>query len=181
MKNSYGFVLIQPQLGENIGASARSLKNFGFNNLIITNPKCSWPNIKAKATSVGAFDIIDKTKVFKNTNSAIKNFDLIDSKNKKKYLILGDMLELGKHSKKLHIDLSDMINSSGINNVSVYGNDIKETYKKINYKKKGLILREKSQIIDLIKNNLTNNDYLMIKGSNSTGLNKITSYLKGIK
>ena len=36
MKNNYGFVLIQPQLGENIGASARSLKNFGFNNLIIT-------------------------------------------------------------------------------------------------------------------------------------------------
>ena len=35
MKNNYGFVLIQPQLGENIGASARSLKNFGFNNLII--------------------------------------------------------------------------------------------------------------------------------------------------
>ena len=29
MKNNYGFVLIQPQLGENIGASARSLKNFG--------------------------------------------------------------------------------------------------------------------------------------------------------
>ena len=35
MKNNYGFVLIQPQLGENIGASARSLKNFGFNNLIL--------------------------------------------------------------------------------------------------------------------------------------------------
>ena len=39
MKNKYGFILIKPQLGENIGASARSLKNFGFKNLIITNPK----------------------------------------------------------------------------------------------------------------------------------------------
>ena len=77
MKNNYGFVLIQPQLGENIGASARSLKNFGFSNLIITNPKCGWPNIKAKATSVGAFDILNKTKVFNNTETAIKNFDLI--------------------------------------------------------------------------------------------------------
>ena len=37
MKNNYGFVLVQPQLGENIGASARSLKNFGFNNLIRLN------------------------------------------------------------------------------------------------------------------------------------------------
>ena len=79
MKNNYGFVLIEPQIGENIGASARSLKNFGFNDLTITNPKCGWPNIKAKATSVGAFDIINKTKVFKNINSAIKNFDLIFS------------------------------------------------------------------------------------------------------
>tara|TARA_B100000575_G_C22857735_1_gene501416 strand:+ start:200 stop:547 length:348 start_codon:yes stop_codon:yes gene_type:complete len=79
MKNNYGFVLIQPQLGENIGASARSLKNFGFKNLFITNPKCGWPNIKAKATSVGAIDIINRAKVFKNTDSAIKNFDLIFS------------------------------------------------------------------------------------------------------
>ena len=35
-----------------------------------------------------------------------------------------------------------------------------------------------SQIIDLIKNNINNNDYLMIKGSNSTGLNKLTSDIK---
>ena len=79
MKNNYGFVLIQPQLGENIGASARSLKNFGFNNLVITNPRDGWPNIKAKATSVEAIDIIKKTKVFNNTESAIKKFDIIFS------------------------------------------------------------------------------------------------------
>ena len=79
MKNKYGFILVKPQLGENIGASARSLKNFGFNNLIITSPKLGWPNIKAKATSVGALDIINKTKVFDKTVSAIKNFDIIFS------------------------------------------------------------------------------------------------------
>ncbi len=79
MKNKYGFILIKPQLGENIGASARSLKNFGFKNLIITNPKHGWPNIKAKATSVGAFDILNKTRVFDSTNSAIQNFDIIFS------------------------------------------------------------------------------------------------------
>ena len=77
MIKSVGFLLVNPQLPENIGFCARALKNFGFNNLIITNPKCGWPNIKAKATSVGAYDIIARTKVFKNTDSAIKNFDLI--------------------------------------------------------------------------------------------------------
>ena len=33
MKNKFGFILVKPQIGENIGASARSLKNFGFSNL----------------------------------------------------------------------------------------------------------------------------------------------------
>ena len=41
MSNKIGFILIKPQLGENIGASARALKNFGFNNLIISNPRDS--------------------------------------------------------------------------------------------------------------------------------------------
>ena len=125
MKNSYGFVLIQPQLGENIGASARSLKNFGFNNLIITNPKCSWPNIKAKATSVGAFDIIDKTKVFKNTNSAIKNFDLIFSFSarkrdiNKKHINIYNFLEIIKKQKKKKIGLMFGPEASGLSNLDL--------------------------------------------------------------
>jgi len=41
-----------------------------------------------------------------------------------------------------------------------------------------LILKKTKQIIKLIKNDINNNDYLMIKGSNSTGLNKFTSNLK---
>ena len=110
--------------------------------------------------------------------SAINNFNLINIKNNKKHLILGDMLELGKHSKKLHSELSDIINSSSIDNVYVFGKNIKETYKNIHRKKKGLILKEISQIIDLIKNNINNNDYIMIKGSNSTGLQKLANALK---
>ena len=111
-------------------------------------------------------------------SSAIKNFDLLKVKNNKKHLILGDMLELGKHSKKLHRELSKIINSSSIENVNVFGKRVRETFKNINIRKRGLILRETSQIIDLIKNNINNNDYLMIKGSNSTGLHKFTSDLK---
>ena len=88
------------------------------------------------------------------------------------------MLELGKHSKKLHKAISKSINGTSINNVNVVGKHIKETYKNLNNSKKGLILKKNSQIIDLIKNNINNNDYLMIKGSNSTGLNKITNDIK---
>ena len=113
-----------------------------------------------------------------SVHSAIKNFDLIKKGLGKKNIILGDMLELGKHSKKLHEKLATVINSSKIDNVYVYGNNIKHTFKKIIQKKKGLILRDKNEIISLIKNNINNNDYLMIKGSNSTGLHNLASSLK---
>ena len=111
-------------------------------------------------------------------NSAIKNFDALKIKNSKKHLILGDMLELGKHSKKLHSGISEIINKTSIDYVNVIGKNIAETYKNINKNKKGIILKKNSQIIHLIKNDINNNDYLMIKGSNSTGLNKLTNALK---
>ena len=109
--------------------------------------------------------------------SAVENFNLINTSNNK-YVILGDMLELGKHSKSLHRKITPIINSTSINKVHILGNHISETYKNINPSKKGFILKETSQIIDLIKNELNNNDYLMIKGSNSTGLNKFVKQLK---
>ena len=79
MKNKFGFILVKPQLGENIGACARSMKNFGFKKLNIVSPKFVFPNHKAKTTSVGAYDIIRTTKVFDNTYDAISEFDIIIS------------------------------------------------------------------------------------------------------
>ena len=110
--------------------------------------------------------------------SALKNFDMMRVNKSKKHLVLGDMLALGKHSKKLHIAFSKNINNTSINNVNVIGKYMKDVYKNINKSKKGLILKNNSQIIDLIKRTVNNNDYLMIKGSNSTGLNAITNDIK---
>ncbi len=125
MKNKFGFILIKPQLGENIGASARSLKNFGFKNLIITNPKYDWPNIKAKATSVGAFDILNKTKVFNNTISAIKNFDIIFSFSarrrdiNKKHINMNTFLNITKKIEKKKIGLMFGPEASGLSNLDL--------------------------------------------------------------
>ena len=110
--------------------------------------------------------------------TSIENYDKIVSKISKKYLILGDMLELGKHSLKQHKLISKIVNKTTINQVYVIGKYIKETFKGLKLNKKGKILNNKFDIIDLINKNLKNNDYLMIKGSNSTGLHKITSSLK---
>ena len=58
---------------------------------------------------------------------------------------------------------------------------MEKIFKKLNNNKKGYILNNISQINDLIINNMNNNDYLMIKGSNATGLNKYVNQLKGLK
>ena len=70
-------VLIKPQIGENIGATARAMKNFGLNKLVIVNPKEKWPNTKAVYTSVKAVDIIHKVKVFKSTSEALQKSDIV--------------------------------------------------------------------------------------------------------
>ena len=79
MKNKFGFILVKPQLGENIGACARSMKNFGFSNLKIVSPKFIFPNHKTKVTAVGAYDIINKAKVFTTTDNAVGEFDIVIS------------------------------------------------------------------------------------------------------
>ena len=75
--NNITFLLHKPQLSENIGACARGMKNFNFNKLSIINPKPTYPNDKILATSVGAKDIIKKSKTFNSLESAIKNIDCL--------------------------------------------------------------------------------------------------------
>ena len=110
--------------------------------------------------------------------SAIKNFDDLKIDNSKKKLILSDMLELGNYSKKLHLEIGKEINKTSLKNINVVGKHILYTYKNLDKQRRGAILKDKSKIIDLIKNDLNNNDYLMIKGSNSTGLNNLVNKLK---
>ena len=110
--------------------------------------------------------------------TAIENYDILETKNSKKYLILGDMLELGNHSVRQHKLISEILNKTRINQVYVTGKFIKETFKGLKMNKKAKILDNKVDIIDLINKDLNNNDYLMIKGSNSTGLHKISTDLK---
>ena len=71
------FILHKPQLSENIGACARGIKNFNFQKLTIVNPKPIFPNDKILATSVGAKNIINKSKLFDNLEPALKNTDYV--------------------------------------------------------------------------------------------------------
>ena len=76
-KNNISFILHQPQLSENIGACARAIKNFSFKKLILINPKPIFPNDKIFATSVGAKNIINQSKVYENIEKALKDIDIV--------------------------------------------------------------------------------------------------------
>ena len=71
------FILVRPQLGENIGAAARSLKNFNFENLRLVSPRDSWPNKSATYTAVEAKDVVHKAKVFQNIDQAVADLDYV--------------------------------------------------------------------------------------------------------
>ena len=76
-KNNISFILHKPQLSENIGACARAMKNFNFQKMIVVDPKPIYPNDKILATSVGAKNIINKSKNYNNLETALKNVDLV--------------------------------------------------------------------------------------------------------
>ena len=77
-------------------------------------------------------------------------------------------------------DRAILINQTKIDKVFVKGKMASLIYKKISNSKKGKILRNKSEIDDLIRNDIKNNDYLMIKASLATGFNKIVNEIKGL-
>ena len=75
--NNIYFILVRPQLGENIGFVARALKNFNFSKLRIVNPKSGWPNQKATITSVGAKNVLQASKIYNSLNKSVGDLDLI--------------------------------------------------------------------------------------------------------
>ena len=75
--NNIYFILVRPQIGENIGSVARAIKNFNNKYLRIVNPRCNWPNQKAIATSVGAKDILKSVKIYNSVEKAIEDLNII--------------------------------------------------------------------------------------------------------
>ena len=141
MKTKFGIVLIKPQLGENIGACARAMKNFGIKNLRIVSPKFSFPNHKTKVTSVGAFDIIRKTKVYNKVVDSLKTFDTVVSLSarrrdiNKKHITMSDFSKLLKNNTYKNIGLMFGPESSGLSNKDLsYSNYILQIPTSKNFK-----------------------------------------------
>ncbi len=112
---------------------------------------------------------------------AINKLSSIKKEKFRKFLILGDMLELGSKSKKYHEELFKVINKSDIDKVFIKGKETIFTYKHLKKEKRGNILQNNDDIDFSLGKMISNNDYLMIKGSNATGLNDFSNkIIKGL-
>ena len=70
-------ILSRPQLGENIGASARAMKNFGLSELRLVAPRAGWPNKKASDMAVGAINILDAAKLYGSALEALTGLQFV--------------------------------------------------------------------------------------------------------
>jgi tRNA/rRNA methyltransferase len=70
-------VLVEPQLGENIGAAARAMANFGLSQLRLVNPRQGWPNDKARIMATGAGRVLDAAALYPTLATAIADCSLV--------------------------------------------------------------------------------------------------------
>ena len=71
------FILVRPQMGENIGAAARAMLNFGLDRMRIVDPRDGWPNPKANAMASGAGRVLDHAGVFPDVDRAVADCDYV--------------------------------------------------------------------------------------------------------
>jgi len=70
-------ILAKPQMGENIGAAARAMFNFGLTDLRITAPRDGWPNEAAFAMAAGAEEVARGTRVYEDLNAAVGDLSYV--------------------------------------------------------------------------------------------------------
>jgi tRNA/rRNA methyltransferase len=69
--------LVRPQLGENIGACARAMRNCGLSDLRLVEPRDGWPNERARAAATGAVALVDQARLYPNVPEAIADLSVI--------------------------------------------------------------------------------------------------------
>jgi tRNA/rRNA methyltransferase len=74
---SPAIILSAPQLGENIGACARAMANFGLGDLRIVNPRDGWPNPRADAMAAQALPVVASARVYSSVEAAIGELQLV--------------------------------------------------------------------------------------------------------
>lgn len=95
-------VLVEPQMGENIGMVARAMANMGLSWLRIVNPRDGWPNEKAVAASSGAGHILDKAQLYSTLAEAVADCHFIIAATARHHSQAKEILSPRQAAQKLH-------------------------------------------------------------------------------
>ncbi|PHR60869.1 MAG: rRNA methyltransferase [Robiginitomaculum sp.] len=96
-------VLSRPQMGENIGAAARVMRNFGLTELRLIEPRDGWPNNKSTAMAAGAFAAMEPVRVFKDAATALGDLQLVFAVTARLRDMEKPVLSLGQAIQQLHV------------------------------------------------------------------------------
>ena len=119
LKNKFDFILVEPSHPGNIGATARAIKNMGFQNLSLINPK-NFPNDEAFYRAKGAKDILENVKIYEDLSAPIKDATLIFGTSARTRTIPWPT----KTSSELSIILKKALESSNAKICFIFGREI---------------------------------------------------------
>jgi UDP-N-acetylmuramoyl-tripeptide--D-alanyl-D-alanine ligase len=95
----------------------------------------------------------------------------------KKYIVLADMLELGKVSKKEHNSIGKLVKELGFENLYTYGSESYNTFTGAKGLKNNFYFSDKQTLIEFLKLNLREGDLVLVKGSRSMKMEEVTESL----
>ena len=105
-------ILSHPQMGENIGAAARAMKNFGLADLRLIAPQCGWPNERAQVLASGAADIIEQAKVFDTAAEALADIKLVFATTARGRDVLREILTPEAAARRLRVATTDGLSTA---------------------------------------------------------------------
>lgn len=101
------FVLVEPQMGENIGAAARAMLNFGVSGLRLVKPRDGWPNPKAAAMASGAAIVIDQARVFDSVDEAVADCEYVIAATARRRELMLPVVEPVEAAEALHQHIAE--------------------------------------------------------------------------
>src|SRR5215469_6225269 len=95
-------ILSRPQLGENIGAAARAMANFGLCELRLVAPRDGWPNRRADAMAAGAVSVLEQARVFQTSEDALADLQLVYATTARERGTTKEVLSPAEAARRLH-------------------------------------------------------------------------------
>lgn len=101
MPTSPAVILVETQMGENIGATARAMANFGLSDLRLVTPRMDWPSPQAEAMAVSAVDIVKNARIYTSLEAALEDIHISYAATARPRYMVKPVLsskELGAHT-----------------------------------------------------------------------------------